>query len=207
MCRVIDLILIRRFVLSAGPQTTGEKGRLLLDYADPAVRGMLVLDHGANRFPAPVYEPPAPKAAPAAAAEEAVALEPEAPEAPFVKGATTAAAAAAALVGVGLASPDEATSALLGVFLLSSFAGKEVVYGVAPALHSPLMAVTNAVSGMTAVGGLALLGPGLTPSNPAEALGAAALALSAINIFGGFEVAAKMLDLFRRPDDPPEFYE
>ena len=81
---------------------------------------------------------------------------------------------------------------------------------MAPALHSPLMAETNAISGMTAVGGLALIladqSAGDIP-NLALALGALATAVSAVNIVGGFKVTTKMLDLFRRPDDPEEFYE
>ena len=111
------------------------------------------------------------------------------------------------MLAAGSASGGPETSALLAVFALSSFAGQQVVWGVAPALHSPLMAVTNAISGVTALGGIALLGPHLTPTTPTEFLGAAALVLSTVNIVGGFAVSGKMLDLFRRPDDPPEYYE
>ncbi|CAN0409721.1 unnamed protein product, partial [Ectocarpus sp. 8 AP-2014] len=82
--------------------------------------------------------------------------------------------------------------------------GYQLVYGVAPALHSPLMSVTNAISGMTAVGGMVLLGGGLFPENAGQALGAAALLVSSVNIVGGFRVTKKMLDLFKRPGDPEE---
>ena len=58
--------------------------------------------------------------------------------------------------------------------------GYQLVYGVAPALHSPLMSVTNAISGMTAVGGMVLLGGGLLPENAGQALGAAALLVSSV---------------------------
>lgn len=73
------------------------------------------------------------------------------------------------------------------------------------------MAVTNAISGMTAVGGMLLIGHGATsgqiiPDSPAHWMGAAATALSFVNIAGGFLVSAKMLDLFRRPTDPKEFF-
>jgi NAD(P) transhydrogenase len=77
---------------------------------------------------------------------------------------------------------------------------------VAPALHSPLMAVTNAISGMTAAGGLMLVGGGVLPGSTSQALGAAAVGLSAVNISGGFLVTKKMLDMFKRPDDPEEHY-
>ena len=69
------------------------------------------------------------------------------------------------------------------------------------------MAVTNAISGMTAVGGMYAMGGGLLPSTFGEALAATATGISAVNITGGFLVTKKMLDLFKRPDDPPEFYE
>ena len=83
----------------------------------------------------------------------------------------------------------------------------QVVWGVAHSLHSPLMAVTNAVSGMTAVGGMYVMGGGFFPSDTAQTLGAIATGISAVNITGGFLVTKKMLDMFKRPDDPPEFYE
>jgi len=78
---------------------------------------------------------------------------------------------------------------------------------VPPALHSPLMSATNAISGMTAVGAMFLLpATKMLPSGPAQILGAAALVLSAVNIAGGFLVTKKMLQLFRRPTDEPEYY-
>lgn len=98
------------------------------------------------------------------------------------------------------------------LFALAGLAGYQVVWGVAPALHSPLMAVTNAISGMTAVGGLLLLshhtteGTGLIPDTTAHWFGAVATLLSFINIAGGFLVSGKMLDLFRRPTDPDEYF-
>jgi len=69
------------------------------------------------------------------------------------------------------------------------------------------MAVTNAISGMTAAGGLYVMGGGLFPSTSAQAFGALATGISTVNIAGGFMVSTKMLDLFKREDDPPEHYE
>lgn len=63
---------------------------------------------------------------------------------------------------------------------------KQVVRGVSHSLHSPLMAVTNAISGLTALGGMYLLGPGLVPHTKAELLGAGAVLISTVNISGGF---------------------
>ena len=60
--------------------------------------------------------------------------------------------------------------------------------GVTPALHSPLMSVTNAISGLTAVGGMVLAGGGLVPGNTAQTLAAGAMLASAVNIGGGFTI-------------------
>lgn len=114
---------------------------------------------------------------------------------------------AATTLGLGLISPNLAFSNMFTTFSLSGVIGYQVVWGVVPALHSPLMAVTNAISGMTAVGGMYAMGGGVVPSTFAEALAATATGISAVNITGGFLVTKKMLDLFKRPDDPPEHYE
>ena len=70
---------------------------------------------------------------------------------------------------------------------------------VSPALHSPLMSVTNAISGITAVGGLLLMGGGLLPSTTSQWLAATAAFISSINITGGFIITQRMLDMFKRP--------
>merc|ERR1719273_2384428 len=90
-------------------------------------------------------------------------------------------------------------------FGLGCIVGYHTVWSVVPALHSPLMSVTNAISGITAVGGLLLMGGGYYPTNTVESLSAAAAFISFINIFGGFIVTGRMLDMFKRPDDPPEY--
>ena len=77
--------------------------------------------------------------------------------------------------------------------------------GVSAALHSPLMSVTNAISGMTAIGALELMRGGLTPDTWAGTAAAAAVAMSTVNIAGGFVMTGRMLDMFKRPDDPPTY--
>ena len=67
------------------------------------------------------------------------------------------------------------------------------------------MSVTNAISGITAVGGLLLMGGGYYPTNTVEGLAASAAFISFINVFGGFIITARMLDMFKRPTDPPEY--
>ena len=86
----------------------------------------------------------------------------------------------------------------LTVFILACFVGYYVVWKVTPALHSPLMAVTNAISSVILVGALIAAGMNTQPSAAALAVAGAAIALAAVNIFGGFAVTARMLDKFRR---------
>jgi len=85
------------------------------------------------------------------------------------------------------------------VFALAIFVGYYVVWGVTPALHTPLMAVTNALSGIIVVGAMlqavTIEGNTITPTS---VLGAIAVLLASINIFGGFAVTERMLDMFRK---------
>merc|ERR1712088_355839 len=104
----------------------------------------------------------------------------------------------------GMQSPNAAFTAMSTIFGLSCICGYHTVWSVVPALHSPLMSVTNAISGITAVGGLLLMGGGYYPTNAVEGLAASAALISFINIFGGFIVTKRMLDMFKRPTDPPE---
>jgi NAD(P) transhydrogenase len=90
-------------------------------------------------------------------------------------------------------------------FGLAGLVGYRAVWGVAPALHSPLMSVTNAISGMVGIGGLFIMGGGYTPSTIPEALGAVSVLLASMNVAGGFVITKRMLDMFKRPTDPPEY--
>jgi NAD(P) transhydrogenase subunit alpha len=85
---------------------------------------------------------------------------------------------------------------LLTIFALACFVGYYVVWRVTPALHSPLMAVTNAVSSVIIVG--ALLAAGLRGIGAAQLFGGFAVALAAVNIFGGFIVTHRMLSMFKK---------
>lgn len=84
---------------------------------------------------------------------------------------------------------------LLTIFLLACFVGYYVVWNVTPALHSPLMAVTNAISSVIIVG--AMLATGLATSGWAMAFGFLAVVLASVNIFGGFLVTQRMLSMFK----------
>ena len=85
---------------------------------------------------------------------------------------------------------------LLAIFLMACFVGYYVVWNVTPALHSPLMAVTNAISSVIIVG--ALLATGLADSTAARIFGLLAALLASVNIFGGFIVTQRMLAMFKK---------
>ncbi len=86
----------------------------------------------------------------------------------------------------------------LTVFVLAVFVGYHVVWNVTPALHTPLMSVTNAISSVIIVG--AILAAGSTTAGPGPVLGALAVALVAINTFGGFLVTERMLEMFKKKE-------
>ena len=82
------------------------------------------------------------------------------------------------------------------VFTLSCFVGYHVIWNVTPALHTPLMAVTNAISGIIVVGALLVLGTDM--GGVVELLGFSAALLASINVFGGFKVTQRMLAMFKK---------
>lgn len=86
----------------------------------------------------------------------------------------------------------------LSVFVLACFVGYYVVWKVTPALHTPLMSVTNAISGIIIVGAIIALGP--DGSSFSHLLGFVAVVLASINIFGGFVVTQRMLEMFKKKE-------
>ena len=84
------------------------------------------------------------------------------------------------------------------ILVLAIYVGYHVVWNVTPALHTPLMAVTNAVSAIVIVG--AMLAAGLTEGALAKTMGVAAVALAAVNVFGGFLVTRRMLEMFKKKE-------
>ena len=89
----------------------------------------------------------------------------------------------------------------LTVFVLAIFVGYHVVWTVTPALHTPLMSVTNAISGIIIVGAMLAAGP--QPIDWGTVLGFAAVVLASVNVFGGFLVTQRMLEMFRKKDRKP----
>jgi NAD(P) transhydrogenase subunit alpha len=88
--------------------------------------------------------------------------------------------------------------AILSIFVLACFVGYFVVWGVTPALHTPLMAVTNAISSVIIVG--ALIASAAAGSQSAKWLGLAAVVMASINIFGGFAVTERMLAMYKKKE-------
>jgi H+-translocating NAD(P) transhydrogenase subunit alpha len=88
------------------------------------------------------------------------------------------------------------------IFVLAIYVGYHVVWTVTPALHTPLMAVTNAISAIVIVG--AMLAAALTEGWLGRGMGIAAVALAAVNVFGGFLVTRRMLEMFKKKEKKAE---
>ena len=86
----------------------------------------------------------------------------------------------------------------LTIFVLAIYVGYHVVWTVTPALHTPLMAVTNAISAIVIVG--AMLAAALTETALGKTMGVLAVVLAAVNVFGGFMVTRRMLEMFRKKE-------
>jgi NAD(P) transhydrogenase subunit alpha len=185
-------------------------GVLHVDMEDEVIRGTTVIKDGAVTWPPP---PPklsaAPPAAPKPAAKPAEAPKGHghgagAPASP-ARTAIFMLAAAALFWFIGANAPAAFLSHFT-VFILACFVGYMVVWNVTPALHTPLMSVTNAISSIIAIGALVQIAPPLL-NEPAGAtrpetwilgLAVASLALVSINMFGGFAVTRRMLEMFRK---------
>jgi NAD(P) transhydrogenase subunit alpha len=168
-----------------------------LDLADEVVRGALVVRNGEVIWPPPARPPITLPPKPVVVAPKAAPAAPGATAKPFsgIGGWIFSTVAAAALIGLGVVAPPAFLSHLT-VFALACIVGWQVVWNVTPALHTPLMSVTNAISGIIVIGGmLQVSGP---PTSTIVILGAAAILLATINIAGGFLVTQRMLKMFRR---------
>jgi NAD(P) transhydrogenase subunit alpha len=161
-----------------------------IDLNDEVVRGALVVHNGEIMAP-----PPRPVAPPQ------IAPTPE-PEIPSIKalpkknlGGLWTGLIAVVLVAIGATAPASFLSHFT-VFVLACFVGWQVIWNVKPALHTPLMSVTNAISGIIIVGGMLQISG--APTSPTTILGAIAILVGTINISGGFLVTQRMLKMFQR---------
>jgi NAD(P) transhydrogenase subunit alpha len=183
-------------------------GTIVVNMDDEVIRGTTVIKDGAITWP-----PPPPPKLSAAPPKPAAAKAAPAPAKAGAHGAAAAPASARAtaivfLIGalafwfIGAYAPP----AFLGhftVFVLACFVGYMVIWNVTPALHTPLMSVTNAISSIIAIGALVQVSPPLTssverPTGWILGLAVASIALVAINMFGGFAVTQRMLQMFRK---------
>ncbi|MBU1213659.1 MAG: Re/Si-specific NAD(P)(+) transhydrogenase subunit alpha [Gammaproteobacteria bacterium] len=178
-------------------------GIIDVNMEDDAIRGLTVIKDGEITWPAPAPKMPAPAAKPAAKPVAAPAAHGSA-GAPASAGKVVAFFTAVALLFLLIGA--YAPVAFLGhftVFVLACFVGYMVVWNVTPALHTPLMSVTNAISSIIAIGALVQIAPptmlGLTrPEGWILGLAVVAIALTAVNMFGGFAVTKRMLSMFRK---------
>ncbi len=173
----------------------GDDGNLQVDLENEVIRGAIVLHEGKMMWPPP--SPPAPPepGVPTKSAAASVALK-QAPGHEEGAGINplTLVAIGVVLLLIGYAVPDNKLSHFT-VFMLAVFVGFQVVWNVKPALHTPLMSVTNAISGIILVGGMLQLSGEL---NLTTILGAVAVLIATINIVGGFLVTNRMLAMFRK---------
>lgn len=193
---------IVKFLLSIG------NNKFYIDLNDEVTRGAIILKEGELLWPAPKPAQAAAPAAPKAAPKPEVVLTPEQIsdniKRETMRESLIITGALAGMVGLGIVAPTNFMTTLT-TFTLAGIVGYKVIWGVTPALHSPLMSVTNAISGIVAVAGLHLMGGGLFPHTTAQVLAATSVFIATINIFGGFMVTQRMLDMFKRPTDPPSF--
>ena len=179
-------------------------GVINVNMEDDAIRGLTVIKEGSITWPPPALKLPAPPPAKPAAMP---------PKAPKHGEASAPASATRTAVMFGIAAlvfwfvGANAPAAFLGhftVFVLAVFVGYMVVWNVTPALHTPLMSVTNAISSIIAIGALVQIAPPLAAGGAARPeqwihwLAWVGIALTAINMFGGFAVTQRMLQMFRK---------
>jgi NAD(P) transhydrogenase subunit alpha len=180
---------LRHFLTDLTPK---KDGNIVVNMEDDVIRGATVINQGNITWPPPPLKIPAIAAAPAAAAAPKAAKETK----PSKGHGSLAAMALGALmlVLVGAYAPP-AFMQHLTVFVLACFIGFHVIWNVAPALHTPLMSVTNAISGIIVIGALLQIG---NPSKIVLVLAGISVLIATINIAGGFWVTQRMLKMFRR---------
>jgi H+-translocating NAD(P) transhydrogenase subunit alpha len=181
-------------------------GVINVNMEDDAIRGLTVIKDGSITWPPPPLKLPAP---PPQVASQVKTSSPAAKGHGASEPMSARALAIVFAVGalVFLFIGNNAPPAFLGhltVFVLACFVGYMVVWNVTPALHTPLMSVTNAISSIIAIGALVQVAPPLEEFGPARpaawilGLALAAIALTTINMFGGFAVTQRMLQMFRK---------
>jgi NAD(P) transhydrogenase subunit alpha len=182
-------------------------GVINVNMEDDAIRGLTVIKEGSVTWPPPPLKLPAPPAKPAVSQQKISSQKSHSHGSAEPMSARTLAIVATVVTLVFLFIGNNAPPAFLQhftVFVLACFVGYMVVWNVTPALHTPLMSVTNAISSIIAIGALVQVAPPLEefgPERPAAwilGLALVAIALTTINMFGGFAVTQRMLQMFRK---------
>ncbi len=179
--------------------TPEKNGKVKHDMEDDVIRGATATFKGKITFPPPPPKVQAIAAQPKAEVKEQTPEEKRALETAAFKAQTKQqvillSVGAIVLLGVGLVAPASFMQHFI-VFVLSVFIGFQVIWGVAHSLHTPLMAVTNAISSIVILGALMQIGSG---SYLVMLLGALSVFMAGINIFGGFMVTRRMLAMFQK---------
>ncbi|MDJ0711512.1 MAG: Re/Si-specific NAD(P)(+) transhydrogenase subunit alpha [Woeseiaceae bacterium] len=172
--------------------TPEKDGNIVVDMEDEVVRGTTICKDGETTWP-----PPAPKisAAPPAARAEPAPVVPAEEEKPSVMGPIIGMIVGGlALLGLGAVAPPS-FMAHFTVFVLACFVGYMVIWNVTPALHTPLMSVTNAISSIIIIGALLQIS---SADKVIMWIAVATAAITAVNIAGGFAVTRRMLEMFRK---------
>jgi NAD(P) transhydrogenase subunit alpha len=172
--------------------TPEKDGNINVNMEDDVIRGATVVKGGEVTWPPPA--PKTPAIAPAKPAETKTPVKDVEPCNVGMKSAITLVIGGAVLLGLGSVAPP-AFMGHLTVFVLSCFVGYQVIWNVSPALHTPLMSVTNAISGIIVIGALLQVS---SPSNLVTVLAGIAVLIATINIAGGFLVTQRMLRMFRK---------
>ena len=168
-----------------------KNGEITVDFEDEAVRGATVIKEGEITWPPP---PPKLSAAPKAAPKPAPVPHPEEKKPSLWGPLLTFLIGGLALFGLGMVAPP-AFMAHFTVFVLACFVGYMVIWNVTPALHTPLMSVTNAISSIIIIGALIQLS---SSDKWVMILAGIAVLITSINITGGFAVTQRMLQMFRK---------
>ena len=171
--------------------TPEKDGTIVVDMEDEVIRGATVCKDGETTWP-----PPAPKlsAAPPKKEPEPAPVVPEEKKKSIVGPIIAAAVGGLALLGLGAVAPAS-FMAHFTVFVLACFVGYMVIWNVTPALHTPLMSVTNAISSIIVIGALIQIS---SDDTVIKWIAVFTLLITTINITGGFAVTRRMLDMFRK---------
>jgi NAD(P) transhydrogenase subunit alpha len=170
--------------------TPGKDGQIVVNMEDEVIRGATVCKDGQTTWPPPAPKisaaPAKPKPAPAPAKEQ---------KKPSVLGPIIGMVIAGlALLGLGAVAPQDFMGHFT-VFVLACFIGYMVIWNVTPALHTPLMSVTNAISSIIVIGALMQIS---SETELIKWIAVATVGITAVNIFGGFAVTRRMLEMFRK---------